>query len=252
MGLIPDNLMPSPEEARKIIEDLLRGTPEKSDKDGVIVTSYKDVVFEQSAYCKSGESSKELFSFDESLSRLKSAGFERHPRSQEVFGLIIDDLEGRLSGKLKDVCDDMLKSYGEWLSLAVERKGNVLVAYVDPKNLFWDKNNNKYVVQGRQVDCAGKETFDVTGKQSGAWIDLNLFEDKFIKFMHGRSFNQLPKIIQEGNKRAQVWLLPEGSIRPVGRSIFNNWHYFAYNDYWASRGTSLVTQKISPYFGGFF
>ncbi len=255
MGLIPDNLMPSPEEARRIIEDLLKGTPEPA-KDSVIATSYKDIMFESVAYRDPGVMDKALFSFDASLVRLKQAGFERHARPQEVFGLIVDGLEGKLAGGFKGVYDDMLLSYGEWLSLAVKREGDVLVAYVDPKNLVFDKGSNNYIVCGGQVDCVGKETFSIKGKQSETWIDLKQFEDKFVKFMYSRSFNQLPEIMREGNLRARVYLPSEGVVRPVARGFFNG--RFNVGSYYysngASRGTSLVAQKISigQYEGGFF
>ncbi len=236
MGLIPDNLIPGPEEARRIIEELLNMP---ADSVNSISSSYCDVVFEQVAYRKPGVADKQCLSFDASLARLKSAGFERHARSQEVFGLLIDGLEGKLAGQLKGVYDDMLVSYGEWLSLAVKREGDVLIAYVVPKNLVWDKNKSNYVVRG-QVDCVSKETFNIAGKQSQTLIDLREFEDKFVKFVYGCSFNQLPQIIREGDRRvrrAQVYLPSDGIVRPVARGDFDGrFDVNCYFNGWASRG----------------
>ncbi len=235
MGLVPE-LNISPEERKRIIDELL-SMPVDSVNSNSLGSSYKSVVFEPVAYRKPGEADKALLTFDESLVRLKSAGFERHARPQEAFGLIVDGLEGKLVGSLKGVCDDMLVSFGEWLSFGVKRVGDVLVAYVDPKNLVWNKSSNKYIVLGGQVDCVSKETFSIKGKQSETWIDLKQFEDKFVKFIYGRSFNQLPEIIQVGDRRAQVYLPPDGIVRPVARGNFGGRFYvFGYCGSWASRG----------------
>ena len=237
MGLIPDSLMPSPEEAKRIIEELLNTPVDLGSSTSVVGSSYKDVVFESVAYHESGRADKVLLSFDGSLARLRKAGFERHARSQEVFGLLIDGLEGKLADGLKGVHNDMLGGYGEWLSLAVERKGDMLVAYLDPKKLAWDKNCGEYIVQGNQVDCVGKETFGIKGKQSQTWIDLREFEDKFVKFVYGCSFSQLPKLMQEGDERAQVYLPLEGVVRPVCRGYFGRFSVNSYGyNYLASRG----------------
>ncbi len=235
MSFVPQYKMSTEERIEQVFEEVLRiRTPGDCSVDSVS-PSYRGIVFEQSAYqcpvitdkallpykalLSLQSLSKSSLFFDVSLARLQKTGFERHPRPQETFGLMIDDLEGKLTGRLKDVSDNMFKSYGEWLSLAFERKGDVLVAYVDPKNLFWDKNVSKYVVQGRQVDCAGKETFDIRGKQSKKIIELEAFEDKFITFLYNRSFNQLPKEAREGVSRAQVYLPSEGVVCPVGRGF---------------------------------
>ena len=95
---------------------------------------------------------------------------------------------------------------------------------LDPKNLAWDKNKGQYdgqYVVRDQVDCVGKETFGIKGKQSQTWIDLREFEDKFVKFVYGRSFKQLPKIMQEGDERVQVYLPSNGIVRPVSRDNFD-------------------------------
>ena len=234
LGLVPYNF--SPEEEKRILEELLN-TPVDWGSLNVVGSSYKSVVFEPVAYRESGKAEKAPLTFDASLARLRKAGFERHARSQEVFGLLIDGLEGKLAGGLNGVCDDMFKSWGEWLSLAVERKGDMLVAYLDPKKLAWDKNCGEYIVQGNQVDCVGKETFGIKGKQSQTWIDLKQFEDKFVKFMYGRSFKQLPKLMREGDERAQVYLPPEGVVRLVCRGYFGRFSVNSYGyNYLASRG----------------
>ena len=97
------------------------------------VAPYKGIQFEPLAYRalnKEGKlhTEKAVLTYDQSLEGLQQRGFERHPSPAEVFGLLADNLENKLTGSLKAVADDMLTSYGEWLDMAVERRGDVLLA----------------------------------------------------------------------------------------------------------------------------
>ncbi len=98
-------------------------------------SSYKNVVFEEKVkYIDNDSSTKELFTYDKSDERIKQKNpLARHARPSEAFGLIIDCLENKVSDKkLLKVKEDMLKSYGEWLSCAFEKQGNTLIVYLDP------------------------------------------------------------------------------------------------------------------------
>ena len=82
------------------------------------------------------KNNKTLPTYDASLARLRQEKYERHASPSEAFSLIEDNLEGKLSGALKAVADDMMSSYGEWLSMAFERKGICLLHTCIPKVLF--------------------------------------------------------------------------------------------------------------------
>src|SRR3989344_8139270 len=90
------------------------------------VAPYKGIQFEPFAYGadENGErkTEKELFTYDQSLAGLQVGGFDRHPLPFEVFSLLADNLENKLTDPgLKAVAEDMLKSHGEWLDMAMER-----------------------------------------------------------------------------------------------------------------------------------
>lgn len=203
-------------------------------KEGELIV-YGDLKIEGRAFRKSG-SSKELMTFDESDRRIKKSGLQRHLRPNEAFGLMIDGLEGKLNGSLKSVNKDMLESYGEWLSLAVERKGDILVAYLDPEGLVW--RDGRYIKE--DFKFADKIEFDTEGKPSQQWLRMRDFNKAFVKFMYGRDFKDLPELVQ---KEAHVYLPPNAKIWPVGRGFD-----FSVDGYgcgsWASRGV-VVSQKFS-------
>ena len=187
---------------------------------GSLVVPYHGIEFEHPAYRKAGKTDKTLLAYDASLARLRAAGFERHPRPQEVFGLLIDGLEGKLTKQEKSIHDDLLTSYGEWLSVAFERQGNRLITYLDPEGLEW--RNDKYV-KTKSFKYSDTKNFDISGQASEQLIDLKFFQDDFVTLMYTRSFNQLPEQLQKGKKRAQVYLPPDGQMWPVGRGVFNDW-----------------------------
>ena len=208
---------------------------------------YGDVTFEPRADYY-GED-KRLYTFDKSLERVRAAGHVRHPRPSEVFSLLIANLEDELTSEQESVAEDMLKSYGEWLSAAVETKteGKIfsrekrsLSVYFDPL-LEWD--GKKYVWKNGTPTYAKKQEFDVTGRAAETWIDLGGFPDDFVLCMYGSQFKDLPPVMQQGDKRAQVYLPPDGQIWPVCRGNFSNrFNVYSYNyDYYcnyygASRG----------------
>ena len=96
----------------------------------ITAADYHRLEFEAKA--AKGLDHKALVSYDISLERLKMAGYERHASPAEAFSLLIDNLEGKLKGKYKAVAEDMLDDSGEWMSMAVERKGNTLICYLHP------------------------------------------------------------------------------------------------------------------------
>ena len=177
-------------------------------------TIYSDLEWELKCPYENGE--KKLFTYDASLERIKAINSaNRHPYPSEAFGLIIDGLEGKLSSDCLKVYNDMMTNYGEWFSMAFERKGNELHAYLDPENLKWD--GSIYKVVGNKLKYSVKEVFDLSGIDSEKWIGLNTFQGDFVKFMYGRKFEDLPGKMKEGNQRAQVYLPSENTIWPVGR-----------------------------------
>ncbi|PIR59709.1 MAG: hypothetical protein COU68_04145 [Candidatus Pacebacteria bacterium CG10_big_fil_rev_8_21_14_0_10_45_6] len=198
--------------------------------------AYAGIIFEPTAHYDGDD--KKLLTYNQSLTRLQKAGYETHARPQEAFGLIIDGLEGKLTGQLsqlKDVQKDMLNSYGEWLSLAIERKGDILVAYLDPEGLAWKKDH--YAKTSKFKSSSQKE-LDIAGKNSEEWINLKEFDDEFTKYFYAREFASLPKEIQN---KTQVYLPADRTVWPVGCDKF---YIVDYVSNGASRGVRRA--KKSP------
>lgn len=66
------------------------------------------------------EPAEDMMTFDESLDRLKSDGYERHPKPYEIFSLLIKDLEGTLKASLMPLVGTF---HGfEWMNLDRRKK----------------------------------------------------------------------------------------------------------------------------------
>ena len=177
---------------------------------GIITPAlYKGLEFEPLAPRNGKE--KELPTYDASLARLRQEKYERHASPSEAFSLIEDNLEGKLSGALKAVADDMMSSYGEWLSMAFERKGDLLIAYLHPEGIVWD--GSKYVKQNT-FKSDSEQRFNIAGKKSNEWIPLQEFGDDFSLLVYSRKFADLPQVMREGNaniSKAHVALPVDGT-----------------------------------------
>lgn len=202
--------------------------------------SYKGVKFETVAAYEGTE--KKLYTFDESLARLQRAGLDRHSRPQEVFSLLIANLENKLTPEQKAVAEDMLNSCGEWLSLAMLRKGNKLSLYYDPKNLVW--NRGSYEAQG-SLRHGGEQKFNIKGLPSHKYVNIqrvNVKSPQLVQTLWTRPFKDLPEVIQN---HTGLYLPPDGQIWPVGRGNFNydcDVNCCNYND-GASRGVVVGAPK---------
>ena len=178
---------------------------------------------------------KKLFTYDQSLFDLRSRGYERHLRSDEAFRVLIDAIENPNS-KYKSISDDMLFSYGEWLSLAGKRESDTkLHLYNDPDGTL---NNYEFIPQNFKYLEEKIFTID-KDIQSGTYVDLDRFPNDLVTFLYSRPFDKLPDVIKSGNRRAQLWLPKQGIIRPFGRGDdFDYFYLYASYSNGASRGVS--------------
>ncbi len=161
---------------------------------------------------------KEVFSFDDSLERLRKAGYERHPRPWEMFELLLDFSEDKLErdSNLYKTANDINREYSEWLSIAMERRGNTLICYTDPENIKKDKTTShcRYFVDG-ELKFTDKHEFDITGIPSGEFIKLKDFSRGLIPYLYGRKFEDLPEKVQNGSI---IFLPPDGVLIPISQS----------------------------------
>src|SRR3989338_8111259 len=100
--------------------------------------------------------------FNDSLTGLRSRGWQRHARPVEVMTVLVDYLKKGDSSKYAVLAKSMLSGKGEWVSAAFKKKGNFLEVALDPENLVW--NNNAYVVNGGSLASSGVKKFDIGNK----------------------------------------------------------------------------------------
>ncbi len=201
------------------------GKPDEK-KELTVKPSLADVVFEEKVVYEGKE--KKLYTFDVSLRALRERGYERHPRPAEAFDLICRGLEGRLQPEQQAVVDDMMSCYGEWLSMAMMREGNMLHCYLDPENLVW--NGHKYVVHGRKLKYAGEEVHSIGSVKRLIPIkDVNEINPALVEKLWSRPYAILPEEIKQ-NQNTWLWLPPENVLWPVIRSMYyvvTGWYLMA-------------------------
>lgn len=214
-GFDLDKIVKDAERRKQEAEKEKKVVPAAESPAQTVVSDYRNIVFENPVYHHPVLIRKELLEYDKSLERLRKAGFERHARPKEVFGLMIDNIEGMLSDEYKIVHDNMFLNAREWLSLAWERQGDILTAYLDPEGVFsrgynFDKINFKFTKEAK---------FNIAGKKSEEkFIDLSEFDDDFVLWHYGRKFKDLPEKMRVGRERSRIMLPYEDGIWPVVRS----------------------------------
>ena len=185
------------------------------------------------------------FSYNKSLEKLRSGGYQRHLRPNEIFKIIIGLIEdpnykGRpLFHTYHEIKEEMLGSYGEWLSLAMFRKDKeTLICYLDPETK--DKSHFGTVSNPNEISYSqerqSKIDKDIKSEQS---IDLNKFPSELVEFLYSRKYEDLPQVMKEGDRRAQLYLPREGEITPCRRNYYYSLGVFSYVDMGASRGIRI-------------
>lgn len=164
----------------------------------------------------------DVFYFDTSLKMLRSRGFERHARPQEVFNVLIERIENP-DGANIDLVTNLSYNVPEWMSLAVRKTGNILECALDPENLVWNEQNKTYEIQGENLQHYGRiKSFDIAKSiiesydiELNKFVPLLYFKNDFVEFFYGRKFNELPLEVQ---KSGLIYLSSaiEGKWWPVG------------------------------------
>ena len=164
---------------------------------------------------------------ESSLQTLQEAGYQRHPHPQELFSLFIDYFEGTLEQKLIPLAEDILnKSYGEWVNIANQRKGNILTIF-ENHNLIWAPKEDIYAPKENTLIFTNKHDFNLNGLPSGTRFDLiqvNEANSDLVVYFTTRPFKDLPDQIRNGTKsisKSQLYLPAEGEIWPVSRGNYN-------------------------------
>lgn len=238
----------APEEQRQQSEEDKQGIPAKllEQRLRAVPSIDTSLAFEPKAVYEGGQ--KKLYASDKSLERLRSIGYARHPLPQEVYCLLIANIEGKLTSEQEAVADDMLNNHGEWFSLAMLRMEDDLWLYYHPELLRWNNvlKTYKWEKQKYQRQYSNRSRFTIKKLPSSevklSLKDLNTLCPELIEELWTRPFEELPSEIKtEGS----IYLPPEGKIWPAGRRGFDGWFNvdcYSYH-YRASRGIRRARKK---------
>jgi hypothetical protein len=154
---------------------------------------------------------------------------------------LADNLEGKLTGNLKAAADEMLDDSGEWMSMAMKRKGDILICFLHP---ILEYQNGSYHFYGRDKYEFWR-SFNIAGKSSEECIPISKFDDDFMKFIYGRSLKDLPKEMRKSRK-ITILLPKEGIISPVSRYVSADGRYSVSGcmNHWVSRGVRHSEETI--------
>jgi len=124
--------------------------------------------------------------FDTGLARIQAAGFQRFPRPAEACGLYIDlaDVPIEQDSPQHILLQNMMEGGSEWLSLALERKGGLLHAYVDPENLVWQQHHYAWDGEAVYNQEESPEPFDIG--------DTSVMPRVAEELIFGRDLEELP------------------------------------------------------------
>ncbi len=146
--------------------------------------------------------SEYFYTYEESLESLRERGYQRHLRSDEAFRILIDGLKNPRS-KYKKICDNMLSSCNEWLSLAFI--GSIII--LDPvifKRKGKDFSGNPYTLRKYELkECSAKiETDLYYGKNK--IFDLENNSRKIIELLYGGDISTLSNFVKNEFKTKKI------------------------------------------------
>jgi len=173
--------------------------------------------------------------FDVGLAKIQAAGFQRFPRLAEASDLFLDYSRREPdSSPQYTLAKNMCFGKGDWLSLAFERRQDLLHAYVDPENLVWRKD--KYIWDGEPVynQEESPEPFDITGIQDyNGRHRIDTLPPELVAFMYGGRRSGWSSDFMAGHTHVSVPLA--NNVNPISRLQINRGFSFSGN-HAAARG----------------
>ena len=196
---------------------LFMGTSTENTASPLIV--YNGLAWESSVY--RAPDGRMLFSKTESDARLHALGM-RSPKPRELFGLIREGLERKLSGEPLQLFEDVMLSNGEWFNTYFETRNGTLIVTED----------------------GSEEIYSIEGMNPGDFYPLRDFaaSGNFVERMYSVPFALLPQRIQN---ESSVYLPSGGGSWPVGRGGLDNYGFgIGSYDVRASRGVRDVEKNL--------
>jgi len=201
--------------------------------------TYKELEWETKAPRESGTMFKECYTYDQHEKRLKEEGWERAPTPQEIFRLLIDDLEGKLNESQQALVSDIQSSYREWFCHAIQRQQNTLHIY-EYVTQFPEDTTKQIDVTVIPSWCKNHRSFDITGLEPGSWHELEIVDPKLVTYFYSRPFEALPSAFQTEDQKEQIYIPKSTNLFHLG-SVH---HSFSIRSYHVSNAASRGVRKI--------
>jgi hypothetical protein len=157
------------------------------------------------------------FTFDGSLKRLKDNHYKRHLSPWEYFELLTRYYDGTLPEELQFSIEQMREDYGEWFSMAFEKRDDKLICYIDPENLTYDKAKGIYVIN-KKFRYNYRKEFKIKNIPSKKWVHVTKFSDEFIEYFYNRQLEDMPEYVTVTRNQFLIYLPPEDGVFPISRA----------------------------------
>jgi hypothetical protein len=168
---------------------------------------------------------KEPYTYDESILRLCSAGYDRHARPAEFFSRVLARVDGtRPADALAKDMDDC----PEWLGLAALWTRRRLVLFEDPLGIYWREDLGRYHHEESEFRAGERHVHDLDAVHPECFIPITDGDQKvtgyyvpvqamtrvpgLVERLWSKPFRELPAIVRE---RAVLELPPENHIVPM-------------------------------------
>lgn len=149
--------------------------------------------------------------YDQNLERLTRHGYQRNLTPAEYFNLFFNSYEHcptHTAASYSDTPASYIGGLGkseEWLSLAVQKQGNILTCYLNPKGLVWNEEVQEYAPQ--QFTFSEKREFTLPSADERWLIITPQTNPELVKCLFGREYAAIPQTVLE---KHESWInLPE-------------------------------------------
>ena len=142
-----------------------------------------------------------LLRYDEHVKRLNESKWTRAPSPQEVFSLLTDYFQGKLTGYYKDIASNLIKLPGEFLCNAIYVDGSELMVYENVRNIYYSNKEKSYKISD-PIWFDNVKNFNVNLPVNQFSL-VSAFPKEFVEYLYTRTADKLPKD-QTHNARIHV------------------------------------------------
>jgi hypothetical protein len=186
----------------------------------------------------------DTYFFQNSLRELRKKGYDRHLFSSEYFSILLANLENRLYDKEKQIAENILSGLDEWVNLAMFRTGDKLICLQGIDNrIIYTQRKKRFEWAGLRESASVRKEYNIKEIPSLERIDLDIFSDNLIKFLYGRTYEEMPEQIKTGERNSWIEIPKPDALTVMYRTFYSLSCWDVEN---ASRGIKNAEIGLSP------